>query len=107
MKTWIAILGVAAATYLLRASFIVFADPHKFPAAFRRALQFVPPSVLAAIVAPGLLMATGTFDISLANPRWIAGIVAIALAARTRSAVGAIAGGMTVLWLLQWISARL
>lgn len=105
MKTWIAIVGVAAATYLLRASFIVFADPHKFPATFRRALQFVPPSVLAAIVAPGLLMANGALDASLANPRWIAGLVAIAFAAWTRNAVGAIAGGMITLWLLQWALA--
>jgi len=31
MKTWLAILGVAAATYLLRASFVLFADPHPMP----------------------------------------------------------------------------
>jgi branched-subunit amino acid transport protein len=102
VKTWIAIIGVAAATYLLRASFIVFADPHRFAPAFRRALLYVPPSVLAAIVAPGLLMVNGALDISPANLRWIAGVIAIGLSAWTRSAVGAIAGGMAALWLLQW-----
>ena len=107
MKTWIAILGVAAATFLLRASFIVFADPHRFPAAFRRALQFVPPSVLAAIVAPGLLMANGVLDLAPGNPRWIAGIAAIVLTAWTRSAALAIAGGMGMLWLLQWALPRM
>ena len=107
MKTWLAILGVATATFLLRASFVVFSDPHRFPRAFREALRFVPPSVLAAIVAPGLLVAGGMIDVSPAsNPRWIAGAVAILLAARTRKAVGAIAGGMAALWLLQWALAR-
>jgi branched-subunit amino acid transport protein len=102
MKTWIAIIGVAAVTFLLRASFIVFADPHRFPAAFRRALLYVPPSVLAAIVLPGLLLVNGTIDLSSHNPRWIAGVLAIAAAARFRSALAAIATGMTALWLLQW-----
>jgi branched-subunit amino acid transport protein len=102
MKTWIAIAGVAAATFLLRASFIVFADPHRFPRAFREALRFVPPSVLAAIVIPGLLLVDGTLDLGLSNPRWIAGALAIVDAAITRTAVAAIAAGMAALWMLQW-----
>jgi branched-subunit amino acid transport protein len=107
MKIWLAILGVSLATFLLRASFILFADPHRFPHAFRRALLYVPPSVLAAIVAPGLVMVEGTFDMSLRNPRWIAGFLAIILAAWTRSAVAAIACGMVGLWVIQWGLARL
>lgn len=102
MKTWLAIIGVAAATFLLRASFIVFADPHRFPRAFRDALRFVPPSVLAAIVIPGLVLVNGSIDITLSNPRWIAGVLAIAVAAITRRAVAAIAAGMVALWVLQW-----
>jgi branched-subunit amino acid transport protein len=102
MSTWIAIFGVAAATFLLRASFIVFVDPHRFPHWFRRALAYVPPTVLAAIVVPGLLLPAGTLDVTLANPRWIAGLVAIAVGVATRSALGAIASGMAALWLLQW-----
>jgi branched chain amino acid efflux pump len=102
LNTWLIILGVAAVTFLLRASFLLFADPHKFPHAFRQALTFVPPAVLAAIVAPGLLMPQGSFDPTLANPRWIAGLVAIAVAARTRHPLASIAVGLPVLWLLQW-----
>ena len=102
MSTWIAIAGVAASTFLLRASFIVFVDPHRFPHWFRRALAYVPPTVLAAIVAPGLLLPEGGLDLTFANPRWIAGIVAIAVGARMRSAWATIASGMVALWLLQW-----
>ena len=101
MSTWVAILGVAAVTFLLRASFIVFADPHRFPHRFRQALTFVPPAVLAAIVAPGLLMPAGVFDATLSNPRWIAGLVAIAVAARVRHPLAPIAAGLPLLWLLQ------
>jgi len=102
MSTWLAIAGVAASTFLLRASFIVFADPHRFPRRFRQALTFVPPAVLAAIVAPGLLLLDGAIDLGLGNPRWLAGALAIMVGARTRNAMAAIATGMVALWLLQW-----
>ena len=102
MSTWLAIGLVGLVTFLLRASFIVFADPHRFPHLFRQALAFVPPSVLAAIVAPGLLMAEGRIDPGWTNFRWIAGLVAIAVAIFTRSVVACIAAGMGTLWLLQW-----
>jgi len=101
MTTWIIIIGVAAATFLLRASFIVFANPQKFPKLFRQALAYVPPAVLAAIVAPGLAMPQGALDLTLANPRWIAGLVALALATRVRHPIAPIAIGLPVLWLLQ------
>lgn len=102
MTTWLVILGVAACTFGLRASFILFADPHRFPHAFRQALTFVPPAVLAAIVAPGLALVQGELDVSWGNARWIAGAVALAVAARTRSPLAAIVSGMGALWLLQW-----
>ena len=101
MSTWSVIIGAGAITFLLRASFIVFADPQKFPHLFRVALAFVPPAVLAAIVAPGLAMPQGAFDLTLANPRWIAGLVAIAAASILGNALAAIAAGMAALWILQ------
>ena len=102
MKTWLIIACVSAVTYVLRAAFIVFADPHKFPHAFRQALRFVPPAVLAAIVAPGLLLAGAVIDPSPRNARLLAGLVALAVAARWRHPLAPIAAGMPALWLLQW-----
>jgi len=102
MSAWLVIVGVGLVTFLTRASFIVFADPQKFPRPFRLALAFVPPAVLAAIVVPGLLMPHGSVELGLANPRWLAGLAAMAIAVRTRSALATIAGGMAALWVLQW-----
>ena len=101
MTEWIVIVGAGIVTFLTRASFILFADPHKFPHGFRVALGFVPPAVLAAIVIPGLVSPAGTLDLSLANPRWIAGLVAIAVAVRVRNALASILAGMAALWALQ------
>jgi len=103
MNTWLIIAGVALTTFLLRASFIVFADPQRFPPAFRRALAYVPPAVLAAIVAPGLLLPQGVLDFTLANARLPAGLLAMAVAARVRHPLAPIAAGLPALWLLQWL----
>ena len=102
MSTWLTIAAVSAVVFLLRASFILFADPHGFPPLFRRALHFVPPAVLAAIVAPGLFMAGDSIDASLSNPRWMAGLIAVAVAAKARHPLAPIVAGMPALWLLQW-----
>ena len=101
MTTWLTILAVAAVTFLLRGSFILFANPHKFPHAFRQALQLVPAAVLAAIVAPGLGAPAGPVDLSPHNLRLIAGLVALAAGARFRHPLAPIAAGMASLWLLQ------
>ena len=95
MKIWLVIVLVSLITFLMRASFLLFADPHRFPQAFRRALLYVPPAVLAAIVAPGLLM---PFDLA----RGIAGLAAFLVAVRVRGPLAAIVAGMAVLWLVQW-----
>ena len=102
MNTWLVIAAVSAVVFLLRASFILFADPHGFPPLFRRALAYVPAAVLAGIVAPGLFMPAGAVDLSLGNPRMIAGLVAIAAAALLRHPLAAIAVGLPALWFLQW-----
>lgn len=101
MSEWLVILGAGAVTFLTRASFIVFADPHKFPHAFRVALAFVPASVLAAIVIPGLAMPHGTVDLSLANPRMLAGVAAVGVALKVKNPLVSIVAGMAVLWGLQ------
>jgi branched-subunit amino acid transport protein len=101
VSEWLVIVGAGVVTFLTRASFILFADPHRFPHGFRLALAYVPPAVLAAIVLPGLVSPAGSFDLTLANPRWLAGIVAIGVAMRIRNPFACLLAGMATLWLLQ------
>jgi branched-subunit amino acid transport protein len=65
------------------------------------ALAFVPASVLAAIVIPGLAMPLGTVDLSLANPRWLAGVAAVVVAMKVKNPLASIVAGMAALWGLQ------
>jgi len=101
VNEWLVIVGAGVVTFLTRASFIVFADPHKFPHAFRVALAFVPAAVLAAIVVPGLVMPNGTLEFTPANPRLVAGLAAVAVAVKVRNPLVSIVAGMVALWGLQ------
>jgi len=66
----------------------------------RKALGFVPPAVLSAIIFPELLAPSGALDISFTNFRLIAGIIALVVAWRTGSSLLTVASGMATVWIL-------
>lgn len=94
-------LGAGLATYLIRLSFIAVEGRVRLPSWFRTALQFVPAAMLSALIAPDLLMQHGELALTPANARLVAGVVAILIAARTRSVGWTIAGGMAALLALE------
>ncbi len=97
---WIMLIG-GLLTFGRRLSFIYLLGRVDVPEGVRRALRFVPPAVLSALVLPELLMPTGSLDLSLGNTRWMAGLVAILVAWRTRSMLLTILAGMAALLILQ------
>lgn len=101
MENWLIILGMVAVTYSVRLSVIALLGENRLPDAVNRALRYVPPVALSAIVFPELLAPSGAVDISLGNLRLIAGLTAALIAWRTRNAILSIAAGMALLWLLQ------
>ena len=94
-------IGAGLATFLIRLSFTAVEGRVRLPAWFRTALQFVPAAMLSALIAPDLLMRDGAVFVSPHNARLIAGVVAIVIAARTRSVGWTIAGGMAALVALE------
>jgi branched-subunit amino acid transport protein len=90
-------LGAGLATFLIRLSFIAVEGRVRLPSWFRTALQFVPAAMLSALIAPDLLMRSGELYVSPFNARLVAGLVAIVIAARTRSIGWTIIGGMATL----------
>jgi branched-subunit amino acid transport protein len=97
---WIMILG-GLLTYATRLSFILLFGYVEIPGWLRRALKYVPPSVLTALIFPELLMHSGSLDISFNNFHLLAGVVAIMVAWRTRNMWLTILSGMLMLVLLQ------
>ena len=98
---WPVILVAGVLTYAIRLSAIVIFDQKPFPPLIQRALRFVPPAVLSAIIFPELLAHDGVVELSFQNARLLAGLLAILVAWRTKSVLLTILVGMVALWLLQ------
>jgi branched-subunit amino acid transport protein len=99
-ELWIIILGGMAVTYLIRLSFIFLIPPDRLPEWFRRGLRYIPPAVLAALIAPELLLLGGRLHLSFANHRLIAGSIAALVAWRTRNTWLTIVSGLLTFGLL-------
>jgi len=95
------ILGMGIVTYAIRLSLIALLGRIEVSPLVRRALRFVPPAVLSALILPELLLPGGVLDLSLGNARLLAGTLAALVAWRCRNALLAIALGMVALWILQ------
>ncbi len=100
---WLTLFVAGLVTYLTRLSFIWLLGRRQVPLWLRRALRFVPPAVLTAIIFPELLMQNGGVNLTLGNVRLLAGLLAALVAWRSKSAVLTIVVGMLALWALQWL----
>lgn len=100
MTVWPVILGMGVATFAIRLSLIVLLGRVDVPLLVQRALRFVPPAVLSAIIFPELLRPGGTLDLSLGNARLLAGLLAAVVGWRTKNVLLTIAVGMAALWAL-------
>lgn len=99
-RVWTAIVLSGAGTYAMRASFLAFA--HRMatvPPALARVLRQIPPAALAAIIAPALLRPEGGMD--LWQPTLLAGLVAAAVAWKTRNVALTVVVGIALLAGLQ------
>jgi branched-subunit amino acid transport protein len=90
-------VGMALATYFTRYAMIA-ALGRELPPLLRRWLRYVPPAVLAALVAPAALAPQGhlTFDIR-AGAVFFGALVAW----RTRNPLWTVLGGMAAFYLLR------
>ena len=102
MNIWLVFLLGGLLTFGMRFIFIYLLGRFEVPETMRRALRFVPPAVLSAIVVPELLIRSGRMDLSLMNFRLLAGLVAVLLAWRTKNTLLTIVGGMLALLLLEF-----
>ena len=103
MILWLTMVAAGLVTYGIRLSFILLFGKVEMPEIIRRALRFVPPAVLTAIIFPELLLPGGTLSISPYNPRLLAGLLAALVAWRTKNVVLTIVVGMAALYLITWV----
>lgn len=103
MNIWLVFLLGGLLTFGMRFLFIYLLGRFEVPETMRRALRFVPPAVLSAIVVPELLIRSGHIDFSLTNTRLLAGIVAVLVAWKTKNTLLTIVGGMLTLLLFEFL----
>ena len=103
MNIWLVMLLGGLITFAIRFSFIYLFGKFHIPETVRRALHYVPPAVLSAIVFPELFLQDGTLDLSLHNVRLLAGLGAIVVAWYSKNTLLTIVIGMLALFLFQWL----
>jgi branched-subunit amino acid transport protein len=97
----VVIIVVGLGTYLTRLSFVAAFARSGVPDWMATPLRYVAPAVLAAIVAPAVIAPEGVMDVTMANPKLLAGVIALLVALRTKSVSLTIVVGMASLWALQ------
>lgn len=98
---FLTILGMAVVTYVPRLLPAWFLSSRRLSPSVERWLGFVPCAVLAALLAPGLVLEEGTLSISLGNIFLLAALPTFAVAVKTRSFFGTVAVGMGCVALLR------
>jgi branched-subunit amino acid transport protein len=94
---WLLIAGLALTSFIPRASFIALFARWPVPAPVQRALRLAPAAVFSAILVPELVLTAGSLHLWLDNSRLLAGILAGAIAWRTRNTLLTIVAGMLAL----------
>jgi len=98
------LLGMGIVTYLPRVLPLVLLAERNLPQGFRDWLSLIPVAILAALLAPGLLIDSSTQTLSFGKPELIAAIPTLFLALRTRSLGTPVIFGMGFYWLIKpWI----
>ena len=100
---WLVMIIGGLITFGMRFSLIYLFGKFEVPETMRRALHYVPPAVLSAIIFPEIFLSNGVLDISLSNARLPAGLLAIITAWYSRSTLVTILVGMAALFLFQWL----
>lgn len=103
MNIWLVMLIGGLITFVIRFSFIYLFGKFHIPETVRKALHYVPPAVLSAIVFPELFLPNGSLSLSFENERLLAGLIAVAVAWFSRNTLVTILAGMVALFLLQFV----
>ena len=104
MKIWLIMILGGLITFGLRFSLIYLFGRFTIPDFLRRALRYVPPAVLSALIFVELFLEDGRLNISLSNERLIAGVVAMLAAVWiSRNTLVTILVGMLAFLLLKFL----
>jgi branched-subunit amino acid transport protein len=85
------------ATYFTRVSFLVFFKKVKMPDIIYRSLKYIPVSILATLIFPGIFIPNDKLDIAITNPYIIAGVVTVGTVLISKNSILSIVLGIVSL----------
>ena len=101
MNELIMVAGMALVTFAVRYPVMMLVGKIPLPDRVFRALRYVSPAVLAAIIAPAVLMPDGqTLELTPSNSYLVAAVIAALIAWRTKNLLLTIVIGMGVFLVL-------
>ncbi len=100
---WAVIVALGAGSFLLRFVFIGWVGNRSLPAWLLRHLRYTAVAVLPALIAPLVLWPPAT-DGAIDAPRLASALAATVVAWITRSVIGAVLAGASVLYLGLWLA---
>lgn len=96
---WVAIVAIAVGSLATRALFLLPRFAWEPSPRVSEALRMIPPAAFAALAVPALLRPSGTLD--LLSPGVVAGLLAAAVAWRTRSIAATLGVGLVAVLVLE------
>lgn len=103
MDTLFLVTGMAAVTYLVRYSLLPLSGRIRFSAGLQRALGYVPPAVLTAIIVPAVLQPDGhNLQIAWTNAHLAGAAFTFAIGMLSKNLLVTIVGGMASFAVWQW-----
>lgn len=97
------VAGMAAVTFLVRWPVLALVSRITLPPAVLDGMKFIPPAVLAAIIAPAMFTPAGALDLHLSNAYLVAGVASGVIAWRTHNLLATIVLGMVIFLIWRWL----
>jgi len=93
------LLGMGVVTYLPRLLPLLFLTRRELPSWLVEWLELIPVAILAALLAPALLVDGNSLSVDFTRPEFIVAIPTFIFAYRVRSLGGTVIFGMAIFWL--------
>ena len=100
--TWLAIVGSAVVTYVIRAVAFRVAMPAALPRRLARDLDALPAAIIAALAGPAVLVPGGAVT---RGPELAAALVVVAVVAWRRNLLAGVLAGVATVALLRLVLA--
>ncbi len=104
METLLLVGGMAMVTFGIRYILLPLSGKFQFSDGMRRALAYVPPSVLTAIIVPAALIPDGhSLAFSWTNAYLVGAVITVLIGWFSKNLLITIVGGMAAFALWQWM----